>query len=320
MILGYMFSAISLIPLTAGAAEIVDRIVAIVNNEVISLYELDQTVAPYIQKVKESQYPPDVERQVLFEIRSQVLNELINQKLTDQELKQQNISVSENEVDNTIERLKESRQITDEELRKFLEDEGITYDEYRKQTKRQILRARLVNLEVRSKIVITEQDIKDYYNQHIAEYGGEKKYKLSNIFIRVSPVATEYERNSARNVMESILAELEAGKPFDTLKNIEIDSSQRIEGGDLGEFSLEDLSSHLREIIEKLNTGEFTPVLQEPFGYQIVYVEKKIESVGKSLTEATNEIEDKLFNQIVDQRYQSWLQSLRDRSHIKIIN
>lgn len=320
MILGYMFSAIPLIPLTAGAAEIVDRIVAIVNNEVISLYELDQTVAPYIQKVKESQYPPDVERQVLFEIRSQVLNELINQKLTDQELKQQNISVSENEVDNTIERLKESRQITDEELRKFLEDEGITYDEYRKQTKRQILRARLVNLEVRSKIVITEQDIKDYYNQHIAEYGGEKKYKLSNIFIRVSPVATEYERNSARNVMESILAELEAGKPFDTLKNIEIDSSQRIEGGDLGEFSLEDLSSHLREIIEKLNTGEFTPVLQEPFGYQIVYVEKKIESVGKSLTEATNEIEDKLFNQIVDQRYQSWLQSLRDRSHIKIIN
>ena len=320
MILGYMFSAIPLIPLTAGAAEIVDRIVAIVNNEVISLYELDQTAAPYIQKVKESQYPPDVERQVLFEIRSQVLNELINQKLTDQELKQQNISVSENEVDNTIERLKESRQITDEELRKFLEDEGITYDEYRTQTKRQILRARLVNLEVRSKIVITEQDIKDYYNQHIAEYGGEKKYKLSNIFIRVSPVATEYERNSARNVMESILAELEAGKPFDTLKNIEIDSSQRLEGGDLGEFSLEDLSSHLREIIEKLNTGEFTPVLQEPFGYQIVYVEKKIESVGKSLTEATNEIEDKLFNQIVDQRYQSWLQSLRDRSHIKIIN
>ena len=320
MILSYMFSAIPLIPLTAGAAEIVDRIVAIVNNEVISLYELDQTAAPYIQKVKESQYPPDVERQVLFEIRSQVLNELINQKLTDQELKQQNISVSENEVDNTIERLKESRQITDEELRKFLEDEGITYDEYWKQTKRQILRARLVNLEVRSKIVITEQDIKDYYNQHIAEYGGEKKYKLSNIFIRVSPVATEYERNSARNVMESILAELEAGKPFDTLKNIEIDSNQRLEGGDLGEFSLEDLSSHLREIIEKLNTGEFTPVLQEPFGYQIVYVEKKIESAGKSLTEATNEIEDKLFNQIVDQRYQSWLQSLRDRSHIKIIN
>jgi len=320
VILSYMFSAIPLIPLTAGAAEIVDRIVAIVNNEVISLYELDQTAAPYIQKVKESQYPPDVERQVLFEIRSQVLNELINQKLTDQELKQQNISVSENEVDNTIERLKESRQITDEELRKFLEDEGITYDEYWKQTKRQILRARLVNLEVRSKIVITEQDIKDYYNQHIAEYGGEKKYKLSNIFIRVSPVATEYERNSARNVMESILAELEAGKPFDTLKNIEIDSNQRLEGGDLGEFSLEDLSSHLREIIEKLNTGEFTPVLQEPFGYQIVYVEKKIESAGKSLTEATNEIEDKLFNQIVDQRYQSWLQSLRDRSHIKIIN
>jgi peptidyl-prolyl cis-trans isomerase SurA len=307
-------------PETASAAEVVDRIVAVVNDEVISLYELNQTVAPYVQKLKTSQYPPDVERQVLFELRSQILNEMINQKLTDQELKHQNISVSEKEVDSTIERLKESRQITDEELRKLLNDEGISYDEYREQTKRQLLRARLVNREVRSKIVITEQDIKDYYNQHIAEFKGEKKYRLQNIFIRVSPMATDSEISSARNLMESVLAELKAGKSFDTVKDIKSDSGYQLEGGDLGEFKLDDLSSHLREVIEELNTGEFTPVLQESFGYQIVFVVEKIDSTGKSLAEASNEIEDKLFNQIVDQRYESWLQSLRDRSHIKIIN
>jgi peptidyl-prolyl cis-trans isomerase SurA len=321
IILGGVFCFfLILAPENASSAEVVDRIVAVVNDEVISLYELNQTVAPYIQKLKASQYPPDVERQVLFELRSQILNEMINQKLTDQELKQQNISVSDREVDSTIERMKESRQITDEELRNLLSNEGISYEEYKEQTKRQLLRARLVNREVRSKIVITEQDIKDYYEQHIAEYAGENKYRLRNIFVRVSPMATDAERSSARKLMESVLAELKLGKPFEVVKDVESDSGLQLEGGDLGEFKLEDLSSHLSEVIEELNTGEFTPVLEEPFGYQIVYIEKKIDTSGKSLAEASDEIEDKLFNQVVDQRYESWLQSLRDRSHIKIIN
>ena len=317
---GIISSILPCSPETASAGEVVDRIVAVVNDEVISLYELNLTVAPYIQKLKDSQYPPDVERQILFELRSQLLNEMINQKLTDQELKQQNISVSEKEVDSTIERLKESRQITDEELRKLLNDEGISYEEYREQTKRQLLRARLVNREVRSKIVITEQDIKNYYDQHIADFAGEKKYRLRNIFIRVSPMATDSEISSARNLMDSVLVELNAGQSIDDVKDIKSDFGHQLEGGDLGEFKLEDLSSHLREVIEELNTGEFTPVLKESFGFQIVFVVKKIDSANKSLAEASNEIEDKLFNQIVDQRYESWLQSLRDRSHIKIIN
>jgi peptidyl-prolyl cis-trans isomerase SurA len=317
---GLFYASIPVIPTVALAAEIVDRIVAIVNDEVISLYELNQTVVPYIQKVKASQYPPDVERQVLFEVRNQVLNELINQKLTDQELKQQNISVSEKEVDSTIERLKESRRLTDEELRKALADEGISYEEYRKQTKQQLSRARLVNREVRSKIVITEQDIKDYYDQHIVEYAGKKRYHLRNLYSRVSTMATDAERHNARNAMEAILAELKAGKPFSTLRDTETASGQRLEGGDLGEFKLEDLSPHLREAVETMTTGEFTPVIEEPFGYQIVYVENVTESAGKSLAEASSEIEDKLFNEIIDQKYQTWLQTLKDRSHIKIIN
>ena len=319
LMLALFYSSGSVIPM-AAAAEVVDRIVAVVNNEVISLYELDQTIVPYIQKVKASQYPADVEQQVLFEVRAQVLSELINQKLADQELKEKDISVSEKEVDSTIERLKESRRITDEELRKALSSEGISYEEYRKQTKQQLLRARLVNREVRSKIVITEQDIKEYYDQHIAEYAGEKKYHLRNIFIRVSPMVTDAERQSARNAMETILAELRAGQPFNALTNNETEWGQNIDGGDLGEFKQEDLSPSLRAAIEKMNAGEFTPVLEEPFGYQIVLVEEVNETAGKSLAEAFSEIEDKLFNQIVDQKYQSWLQNLRDRSHIKIIN
>ncbi|MGW8188109.1 MAG: SurA N-terminal domain-containing protein, partial [Desulfobacterales bacterium] len=157
LVIGLAQVTLLLLPTAAGFAEVVDRIVAIVNDEVISLYELNQATQPYIEQVQNSRYPEDVERQLMFEVRGKILNEMINEKLADQELKRQNISVSDKEVDNAIERIKESRAITDEELRKSLVAQGITYEEYRQQTKQQILRAKLVNREVRSKIVITDQ-------------------------------------------------------------------------------------------------------------------------------------------------------------------
>lgn len=316
--------AIGLVPLAAllvttavGFAEIVDRIVAIVNEEVISLYELNQATQPYIERVRNSQYPQDLERQMMVEVRGKILNEMINEKLADQELKRQSISVTEKEVDNAIERIKESRALTDENLREALAAQGMTYAEYRQQTKQQILRGKLVNREVRSKIVITSEDIKEYYDQHKAEFAGEKNYHLRNLHVRVASFATDADRQEARRKMEAVQEALKAGQPLDELTDY---TEAPLESDDLGLFKLDDLSPQLKDIIRDMGPGEFTPVLETPFGYQVLLVEEVVETVGKTPEEAAAEIEDKLFNQIVDQKYQSWLQDLRDRAHIKIIN
>jgi len=88
----------------------------------------------------------------------------------------------------------------------------------------------------------------------------------------------------------------------------------------MGLFKIEDLSPQLRETIRDMNPGDMTPVIEAPFGYQILMLEEVVDTAGKTQAEAAAEIEDKLFNQIVDQKYQSWLQDLKDRAHIKIIN
>jgi peptidyl-prolyl cis-trans isomerase SurA len=309
-----------LLPAAVGFAEVVDRIVAIVNNEVISLYELNKAMQPYIEQVRNSQYPQDVERQLTFEVRGKILNEMINEKLADQELKRQNISVSDKEVDSAIERIKESRAVTDEELRKVLAAQGMTYEEYRQQTEQQILRAKLVNREVRSKIIITEQDIKAYYDQHAEEYTHEKKYHLRNIYVHLSSFATDADRREALRKMETVQAELKAGKPIDELAKSPSHTDALVESDDMGLFKLDDLSPQLKETIRNMKPGDFTPVIEAPFGYQILLVEEIVDTAGKTQAQAAAEIEDKLFNQIVDQKYQSWLQDLRDRAHIKIIN
>lgn len=308
------------LPADALSAEIVDRVVAVVNNDVIPLYELNQAARPYIERIKSSQYPNDVQRKLLFEVRQKVLDELINEKLTDQELQRLKISVSEKEVDNTIERMKEAQSMTDEKLRQLLNQEGMTMEEYRQNAKKQLLRARLVTREVRSKVVITQEDIKTYYENHRAEYAGEKKYHLRNIYIRIPSYASEEDRSMARRAMENIALELEGGKRFESFAETSFDAPAVAEGDDLGFFELDELAPQLQDAIKNKKAGEFTQILEADFGYQIVYIEEIVESGGKSLEEASPEIQDKLYKEIVDREFTSWLQALHDRSHIKIIN
>ena len=91
------------------------------------------------------------------------------------------------------------------------------------------------------------------------------------------------------------------------------------EGGDLGFFRFNDLSPELKEVLVDKSEGEFTSVLDTELGYQILYVEKIEDDTGKSLEEASPEIDKKIFNANVNMKFQSWLMELRQRSHIKII-
>lgn len=317
-----MLLLISVWPASAplAKAELVDRIVAVVNDEVISLYELDQFAEPYIQQVQNSQYPPEVERRLIFEVRQKVLHQLIDQTLTDQELERQNIQVGEQEVDNAIERVKESRYLTDEQLRRSLQEQGLTYEEYREQVKKQILRARLVNREIKSKIVITDEDIRSYYKENQDDYAGQTEYHLRNIFVRLASFATDSDRLRARRALEAIREELENGAAFETAVDRHSDGAAGIETSDLGYFKLEDLSRELRDHLRDMRAREATPVLETGFGLQIVYIQEIAQSEGRSLKEASTEIENQLYNEIVDRKYETWLQSLRERSHIRIIN
>ena len=304
----------------AQEAEIIDRIVAVVNSDIITLYELNRAFKPYEENIKALQYAPEKEQQTLFQVRKDLLDQLIDGKLADQEIEHAQISVSESDIDRTIERMKEARSFTDEQLREGLARQGLTMAEYRQEIKEQILRTKLVNREVKSKIVITNQDVKAYYDSHQDEYAGEKKYYLYNIFVRLSPEADTSERAGALRQIEDAMARLNQGLSFEDLVNQLKDSSSRVQGTDLGLYRLEELSGQLEGAVAKLKAGEFSEVLDTDFGPQIIYVQKIQETSTKSLDEIESEIEEILYNESVDNRYQDWLDELRKQSLIKIIS
>jgi peptidyl-prolyl cis-trans isomerase SurA len=315
----YVLTLLILTSFLTGAAEsrqVVDRVVAVVNEDVILLSDLDEAIKPYLYKLQDYGYSHEEKEKLFFKLREDVLHQLINERLTDQQVKKSGIEVSEKEIDEAIEKMKQANRLTDERLRSALASEGMTIDDLKEKLREQILRSKLVSYEVKSKIVVTEEDIEACYIRENEKYCETKKYHLRSILMRTPPGG---DQQATEEKMLSVHEKLRNGEDFEELARMYSHPSLARSGGYLGAFEQETLAPKIREAISNLKAGEFTPVLDTDQGFQIFYVDRVDVERGKSLEEATAEIEEQLYKEIVDQRFSSWLDELRKKSHIKII-
>lgn len=297
-------------------AEVVDRVVAVVNDDIVLLSELNHALAPYHQKIAAAGYSEEQVRRMRFKAREDLLSQMVDETLTAQEIKRLGLTVGSAEVDNMIERIKEVNYLTDEALRTALLREGTTLGEYREELKKQLLRTKLVNIEVKSKIVVTEADIKAYYEAHTDRFAGELEYHLRNIMLAIPD---EDSAPEVRQRMEAIVAELNGGLAFADAARQYSQSVLAQDGGDLGKIGLSTLSDEIRAALEGRKAGEFTDILVTDQGLQLFYIESLVPAGGRSLAEASAEIEDTLFKEIVDAKFNTWLEGLRSQAHIKLI-
>lgn len=317
---GMLMLVISATATASAATEVLDRIVAVVNEDIILLSELNDRMSPYAQRIRQQGFDLDRERQMLFKMREEMLNRMVDEKLTDQEIQRNGIQVDESEIDNAIENIKKTNYFTEEDLRQFLQREEMTIEQYRAQIKEQVQRTRLINYKVKSKIVITEEEIQAYYDSHPELYGGKISYHLRNILLRAPDYATESEKQDVHEQMKQIRSQIEAGAPFEDLARTFSQSPTAADGGDLGEFKKETLSPQIQAALDGLKEGQTSAVLDTDLGFQLFYVEAINRSEGIPLDSVRGEIQQKLYKEVVDKKFISWLEDLRSQSHIKIIN
>jgi peptidyl-prolyl cis-trans isomerase SurA len=317
----YLVCLLGMFLFLAGAlhAELVDRVVAVVNNDIILLSDLNQITATIGASLEQQGYSLSQKNQILKEQRSQILEQLIYDKLTDQQVKQYKINIGDDEVDATIERIRNLNRLSADDLRRRLELEGVAWDDYRKQIKEKMLRARLVNREVKSKIVITDEDIQSYYDAHKNEYGVHTKYELRHILIKFPPTADSDAKKDALARINHIHDALQKGESFEELarKYSEAPSAER--NGSLGVFDFAILSDTIKQALGGLEAKQFTHVVDTEQGYQIFFVESLIQSGGRTIEEVRSEIHEKLFADVVDRKFNEWIKELRQRSHIQIL-
>ncbi len=286
-------------------AVIVDRIVAIVNDDVITLSELEKAAAPIYQRALFSQYDQKEKEKVIQEIRKQVLSQLIDNLLVDQEVKRLHITVTDEEIDRFINQIMKDKSLTKEQFLQYLASQGISLEDYRKQITEQIKRLKLIQLQVRERIVITDEEIKKYYLEHYAK--DREKYELAAIIIQ---------GQGAEEKIKKALQELKTGKSFQEVAARY--SSIRESGKGLGTFSLDELSPEIRKVVKMLRPGEISRPIKVNESWQIFKLLGK-KNDQPELASLKDEIQHKLYQEKVDQLFQKWLKDLRKRSYIKIL-
>ncbi|MCU0561606.1 MAG: SurA N-terminal domain-containing protein [Desulfobacterales bacterium] len=303
----------------AAGTGVVDRIVAVVNDDVITQHDVELALRPFLENIKAQGMSPDLQRQSIARLRREAVDSLIDAKLTEQEAKRHNITVSEEEIDQHIEQLKKTHRIGDEEIRAMLAGQGMSMAEYRQDIKGMIQRTKLVNREVRSRVVVTREEVTEYYEKNLAKYGGSRKYHLWNLFIRMPPNAAPEQREAAQAELQAALGDLRTGTSFEELVRRRAGGGEGVQGADLGFFSIEELTPRLREVVRLMKPGEVSPLVETEFGYQVLFVQQLQDAAGRPLAEVEAEITDTLYRERVDGRIKTWLSDLRRRSHIKVI-
>lgn len=298
-------------------AETQNRIVAVVNSEVITLYELDNRLRAVTAKSPEELRRADEEQYI--KTRRQVLNMLVDEKLTQEKVTSLGIRIDPKEVDAAIERIKQNNSLTQEDLLAALRRDGVTMEAYRENVRKQIERMHLINAEVQSKIIIRDETIREYYDLHRDEFQVDEEVHLASIFIVSAGGDSPAENQALRRTSQSVVEKHRAGEDFAKLAKEYSRGPGAQEGGDMGQFKTGQLNETLRKALMGMAVGDISAPMPIPKGYQIIKLLGKKAGRARSLEEVRDAVLERLYTKELDKRYGAWIKDLREKAYIRIV-
>ena len=285
------FVLVLLLPLLitgSAAADVVERVVATVNDDAIFLSDLRRRAVPFLPQVAEA--PTEAERMSrLKELYDELLNYLIDEKLVRQIAASGGIRVTDADVDNALENLRLQNNMTEEEFQKALTSQGLSEAQYRQELKRQLVRLKVMNERVRSRVNITEEEVRARYDQRAREEGSEVRLHVSHMMFPVEEGASATQVAAVRNEAEEVRRAL---KP-ETFNEL----AKELGGGDLGWISEGDLPEELEAALSQLEPGEISQPVRSGSGIHIFFLEDR--QAGADFP-SYDEMKQELYREMLD--------------------
>jgi peptidyl-prolyl cis-trans isomerase SurA len=253
----------------------VDRIVAVVNDEVITQNDLADRVGLVTKQLQRQggQLPAtDV-------LSRQILERMINDLLQVQLAKETGIKVDDATLDRTIERIAQENNLSMTDFRSALERDGVKYPKFREDIRNEILLARLREREVENGIVVTDAEVETEMARAVRDASGESEFNIAHVLVLVPPQATPDQVEQRRRKAMLALSELRRGANFAQVAATYSDAPDALQGGTLGWRPSARLPALFLDTLQKLNPGEVSDILRSPNGFHIV---KLVEKRGKA--------------------------------------
>lgn len=316
--IGLFLAFLIFLPLAHADRQLLDQVVAVVNDDAITQSELDMLMRPLYEDYKRD-YTGETLLRMLNEARQKLLNQLIEDRLVFQEAKNQKLEIDDSEIEAKIEEFKK-RFKSDQQMEDALQLEGLNLNDMRDRLRRQAMIQRLHDTEIRSKIVVSPIEIEEYYKEHSNEFANDERLRVRSMTIKKDILLNEKGLTDeiAKKKADELRNKTLSGENFGELaRQYSEDTNAKNEG--LGDWiERGSMIAAIDEVIFTLKPGEVSPVIETQMGFHFFRVEERMESKKKTLEEAREEIYAKIFRKKFQEQFQEWMERLKRNAYVSI--
>ncbi len=298
----------------AASAETVERIVAKVNGQIITLTQLEEEVRNTLERLGPAPNPEE-EQARLERVRPDTLDRMIDNLLVLQVAEERGLRVPARFFEEWKKGVMDQMKLTsEEEFVRQVELQGTTVEVIRKQWEEALLLQEVRRMEVDSKVSVSEPEISDRYREHIAEYTEPAKVRLREIVVKFDAASEVDQGQKARRLLQ----EIRQGADFAEVARMHSESASREAGGDLGFFEKGELTEGLEEAAFALSPGGVSDVIRMGSAFYVLRVEEKVDEKVKALEEVRSEVADAIFQEKMNAQLEKYIQQLRERAIIEV--
>lgn len=300
-------------------AQVVEEIIARVNNDIITLSDYEKAEAALQEEVQQDcQGCPQEKLDALYQARAKnLLRDLIDQSLLVQRAKDMGINV-DTDVVKQLDQIRQQNNLPSiDALEKAVESQGLSWEDYKQNLADRLLTQRVIQQEVGSHLSVGTDEVQKYYDAHKGEFVRPEEVFLSEIFFNTKGKSPQ-EAADARKKAEGILARLKKGESFSALAKRYSQGPTAKDGGSLGAFKRGELNPEIEKAVFPLNKGDITGVIQTPNGFEILHVNQHYQAGLQPLDKVEDEIMNKLYSQKIEPAMRDYLEKLRQDSYVVV--
>lgn len=251
--------------------ESIDRIIAVVNNEVITQYELNARLQLALRQMKAQNVPlPPMDV-----LEKQMLERMVTERVQLQFAKETGIRIDDVQLDRTLQRIAASNNMGIEQFRQAIEKDGVPFAKFREEVRNEIILARLREREAENRVTVSDAEVEHFFSGPQGQDKGETEYNLSHILIQVPEQASPEQIQARKARAEKALAELKQGTNFAQVAASYSDAPDALQGGEVGWRQAGRLPDLFADALNSLQAGELSPILRSPNGFHILKLKEK---------------------------------------------
>lgn len=293
-------------------AQIFDKIVAVVNDEVITLSDLRIAGRDILNSLGSLSAEERVSREI--EAKSKILDKLIENLLIIQEAKNFGIRATEEEIQKAVEEVRRKNRLNEKEFLRVLAETGLTIKVYTDNVEKEIIQSKFMRRVISSRVNISEDEIELYYKWKGDAFILPVEIRLGQILFLYPENASENEKKETRSKAQWVLDKIKDGEDFEELAS----RYSQVESNDLGYVRKGEINSEIEKVVFNLKEGEVSGLVKTSSGFHVFKIVDIKDENKKPLSEVKEEIERILFNERMDEVYQEWLEHMKTISYIEV--